>query len=63
MAKRIKYMYVTPEDGYVLRSIGETQKESRELINLPNSKSTYRDWERMGYKLKRIEIEITILNG
>lgn len=58
---RKMWAYFAP-DGYLqVRSIGETKKEARVFVPSPFGDKTYEDYEREGYVLRRIYVEIKVL--
>jgi hypothetical protein len=53
-----KYWAYYAPDGYIqVRSIGYTKIESREMISL-NESVTFKDYEKAGYTLRRIDLSI-----
>lgn len=55
------WAYFCPAGWLQVRSIGYTKNESREFISKLESVS-YKDYEKAGYLLKRIEVDIKIVD-
>lgn len=56
------WAYFAPDGNIQVRSIGETKKESREMISYGHTLPiSYRQYESQGFILKRIEWTINVL--
>ena len=52
------WAYYAPSGDIQVRSIAETKKQSRQYINWNTCISSYKDYEKEGYVLRRIYVQI-----